>query len=119
MSSWTGAKPTAGLHRGDLEKRVSDLEKQIAELMKVIKLTGGSVSIESTGMVHIKGAGSVSIESGGGMAIRTGATLDLQGAVVRLNGGTHPVARSGDITLPNSSVIVPLIIGPGCPTVLA
>ncbi len=132
MSTWT--RHTDGLQRDDLERRVSELEKLVAQLVKVIKITGGGVSIESQGNISINcpiclsiGATSVSIKSGSNLGIEAAivqiqgqAYVDIKGAPVRLNGGSKPVARTGDMAVPTSSAPgAPSVIGLACPTVLA
>ena len=132
MSSWTGTRPTDGQQRGDLEKRVSELEKLVAELVKVIKISAGGVSIESQGNLSINcpvslsiGGCGVSIKATANLSIEAaiaklqGSLVNIQGTPLRLNGGSKPVARTGDLTMPNPAPGAPSIIGPGCPTVLA
>ena len=132
MSSWTGTRPTDGLQRGDLEKRVSELERLVGQLVTVIKINAGGVSIESQGNISINcplslsiGGGSVSIKASANLSIEAavaklqGSLVSIQGSPLRLNGGSKPVARTGDLTMPSPGPGAPSIIGPGCPTVLA
>lgn len=141
MSTWTGARPTDGQQRGELERRVSELERLVGQLVNIISVTGGDVNIEAPGKVKIKGTSGVAIETAnsvqvngismqiaaaGSMAIKAscsiaikGATVSIDGAPLRLNGGGKPVARTGDLTMPNPSPGAPSIIGPGSPSVLA
>jgi hypothetical protein len=109
-----------------------NLEQRLAKLESAIKVgPDGSVTIESNTKIKIKGAVAIEIESGGSLVVKGTSTIDIQvggpltlkssaqtniqGSVIKLNGGGQPVVRVGD------SVITP--VGPGTilggnPTVL-
>ena len=110
-----------------------DLEKRLAKLESVIKVgVDGGVTIECTGKVRIKSASSVEIDCSVGVLVKGGATVDVQagaklslksmgqtdvqGSILRLNNGSRPLARVGDIV--NNPASAPGTIGAGSVTIL-
>lgn len=102
MSSWTPGTPTIGVNRSAflaaLEKVVS-VDPAGNVTIKAINITleaAGSIKIKGASAVSIEGMGNVEVKGGATIEVKAGGAVDLKGGVVRLNGGTHPVARVGD-----------------------
>ena len=125
-----------------LVKRIESLENTVAQLRQqtafiksvnplvldasgaAVTVRGGQILIESATAFDARAGSNVSIRASSAMMIDAAAGLDLKGSVVKLNGGSRPVACAGVVvngqTAPSSgpadhshSVAVPL---PGCGT---
>jgi hypothetical protein len=110
------------------------IEQRLAKLESLIKIgSDGSLTIECNGRIRIKAAASVEIEGATTVVVKGAAKVDvaagtaltlkaagqasLQGSLVKLNGGSKPLARTGDmVALP---VGPPGTVQGGNPTVLA
>lgn len=94
----------------------SNLEQRLARLEGMFKIgPDGSVTIECNGKVRIKAATSVEIEggatvvlkgsssvevnAGGNLMLKSAGTANLEGALVKLNKGSQPLARTGDLVI--------------------
>jgi hypothetical protein len=111
----------------------SDIEKRLAKLESVIKVgADGGVTIECQGKVRIKSASSIEIDCAATVVVKGGASVDiqagaqlnlkssgmanLQGALLKLNNGSKPLARVGDTVTGSGG---PGTIVAGATTVLA
>lgn len=86
-----------------LEQKVAALQQENAELRQFITIHNGSLKITSGGSLTIKGAQGVSLQGtnlelyGTATAkLKGGSMTDIQGGLVRLNGGGKPAARMTD-----------------------
>lgn len=96
-----------------LEKEVAALRQRLVALETRLKALEGAVQVSG---------GNVKIASAGGLSLQGGATVDIRGAVIKLNGGGRPLARLGDrVTMPATTPGAPALgqISEGSPTVLA
>jgi hypothetical protein len=103
-----------------LQQQVQSLQAQVAALQSVLKVTptgatlqAPTVSILSIEGIIVQSSKGVAVTAGTGVAIRSNAgtsiragttatieasgTTDLKGAVVKLNGGTKPIATVGSL----------------------
>lgn len=123
---------TAGTTGGDqqifaLQQQVHALQAQIAALQSVFKIApNGAVTILSPTSVSVQAGTTVSIGAGQNISIQSPGTalvegksgLDLKGPVIKLNGGTKPLATvgsqvqipgqpTGQVTTGTQTVLVP------------
>lgn len=88
----------------DLRRRVRSLEKKLSTLLKYVKIKGSDVIIKGSDVkisgtnIDIEANAQVKVEGSAGVALESSATASVKGAIVRINGGGHPVARVGDQT---------------------
>ena len=54
-----------------------------------------NVALRAGSNVAVQAAGNLALQSGAGTALQAGAPLDLKGPMIRLNGGTKPLATLG------------------------
>jgi hypothetical protein len=69
---------SAGAQDPTLERRIRLLESQVEELTRQVGTLRSAVRVDAAG---------VQITSPGTLRVQAAATLDLQGAILRLNGG--------------------------------
>lgn len=69
------------------DKAIQMLREKVRALEARLKVPEGAVQASG---------GSVKLVSSGGLVIQAGGGVDIKGSLVRLNGGTKPVARAGD-----------------------
>ncbi len=92
--NWQKGTPQMGEHRGsakmmELEARIKALEAQLKKIESVLEIATGGALVELKSNVKLKlTAPTIEIE---GQAL-----TEVRGSLVRLNGGTKPVARLGD-----------------------
>ncbi len=90
------------------------IEQRLAKLESVVKIgSDGSVTLECNGKIRIKAAASVEIDAattvvvkgaakvevsaGAALTLKAAGQANLQGSLVKLNGGSKPIARTGDM----------------------
>ena len=102
-----------------MDRRLVEIEKKIDALSKAIKLdAAGNITI-SGNSVAIRGNSSLSLTAGATMEISGGALISIKGALIKLNNGSTPIARSTDLVMPTGPFPAPgKIIATGA-TVLA
>jgi hypothetical protein len=116
MAAWAGGQlptraapqvqsPVLATDVTALRQQVTALEARVKALEGAIKVAGGAVTIKSTGPLSLSSA----------------ATVDIRGSVVKLNGGSKPLARVGDrvtVVLTTPGVAATGQIVEGSPTLL-
>jgi len=76
-----------------LQQQVRTLQAQFATLQAAVQVTPTGVTLQGP-TVTIAG-GVVTIQAQNNVALRAGGPLDLKGSMIRLNGGTKPLATLG------------------------
>ncbi len=114
MGNWQRANPAIGAQRA--APNLAQLEARLAALESVVKIEpDGSVTINCNGKVRIKAAMAVEIEAGstfvaksaagaevnssGPLTLKSASIANVQGSLIKLNNGTKPLARVGDLVM--------------------
>jgi hypothetical protein len=112
--NWQKGTPQMGEHRGsakmmELEARIKKLEAQLTKMESVLDIDAGGTKVELKSKANLKiTAPTIEIEGQG--------LTEVKGSLLKLNGGTKPIARLGDTVTggPGSGTIVS-----GSPSVMA
>ena len=103
-----------------LEKRVTQLEAQVKALetkTRLITSDGAqNFTLHAPRQLSLTGGTSLSLKSGGQAELAASGNVVLKGATVKVNGGSRPAARQGDLVV-TSGAGTSQIAG-GCANVL-
>ncbi|MBT8070747.1 MAG: hypothetical protein KJO80_09980 [Gammaproteobacteria bacterium] len=92
--NWQKGTPQMGEHRGsakmmELEARIKELEAQLKKIESVLDIDSGGTTVVLKSKSKLKiTAPAVEIEGQ--------SFTEVKGGLIKLNGGTKPVARLGD-----------------------
>jgi hypothetical protein len=86
-----------------LEKRVAQLEAQVKALetkTRLITSDGAqNFTLNAPRQLSLTGGTSLSLKSGGQAELAASGNVVLKGATVKVNGGSRPAARQGDLVV--------------------
>lgn len=116
LSSVFAADPTITALQSQiatLQKDVTVLKSALAETQSALKKEVSDTSLRFQKLESVIQVGStVTIESAGGLVLKSAGTIAVNGALIKLNGGSKPVATVGStvtggvVTTGSSTVLV-------------
>lgn len=111
-----------------LQQQVNSLQAQVAALMSVLKVNANGATLQAPSILIIgndgvtiqsqknialgagqhlaaQASGNAALQAGASASVQSASTLDLKGSVIKLNGGTKPLATVGSqVQVPKQAI---------------